>query len=26
MMKSISNFRQTFEDMVDEILGAQLTK
>jgi hypothetical protein len=24
-MKSISNFRQTFEDMVDEILGIQLT-
>jgi hypothetical protein len=25
MMKSISNFRQTFEDMVDEILKIQLT-
>jgi hypothetical protein len=25
MMKSISNFRQTFEEMVDEILGIQLT-
>jgi hypothetical protein len=24
-MKSISNFRQTFEEMVDEILGIQLT-
>jgi len=25
MMKSISNFRQTFEEMVDEILGMRLT-
>jgi hypothetical protein len=25
MMKSISNFRQTFEDMVDEILKIQIT-
>jgi hypothetical protein len=25
MMKSISNFRQTFEEMVDEILKIQLT-
>ena len=24
-MKSISNFRETFEEMVDEILGVQLT-